>query len=392
MSRIAAIVLLVLAVATPAFAQVTRDDIDRARRERNAVAAELDEITSRYEEAVGEEIHLRESLNSLAAAIAIKERELALLHSSAVELARNMYMDGGSSGLTSIFLSGTFDELPVRSSYFDFATERDREVLARYRAVAESYEAQQQMLGESFSTQEALVAEISVLAEEILTKLEAADREYRETVATWERQEEERRRREEEARRRAEEEARLAAEEAARSATSTTAASGTGSSGTTTTTAGSGATETTTTTAPPPPPPITTDGKTCPVNGATSFSNSWGAPRSGGRSHKGVDMIAARGTPLVAIESGVIERTSNSSLGGISLYMRGASGDRYYYAHLDGIASGISGGVSVSVGQEVGYNGSSGNAPSWLPHLHFQWAPAGSDWVNPYPLVADLCR
>lgn len=103
-------------------------------------------------------------------------------------------------------------------------------------------------------------------------------------------------------------------------------------------------------------------------------------------------MIAARGTPLVAIESGVIERTSNSSLGGISLYLRGASGDRYYYAHLDGFASGIAGGTSVSAGQEVGYNGSTGNAPSWLPHLHFQWAPAGSDWVNPYPLVADLCR
>jgi murein DD-endopeptidase MepM/ murein hydrolase activator NlpD len=292
--------------------------------------------------------------------------------------------------------TGTFDEIPVRSSYFDFATERDQEVLARYRAVAESYEAQQLMIEESFATQEALVVEISALAEDILSRLEAADQKYRETVATWERQEEERRRREEEARRRAEEAARLAAEEAARNATTTTAAPSSGSTETTTTTTAAETGETTTTTTapppPPPPPPITTDGKTCPVNGATSFSDSWGAPRSGGRSHKGVDMIAARGTPLVAIESGVIERTSNSSLGGISLYLRGGSGDRYYYAHLDGIASGISGGVSVSVGDVVGYNGSTGNAPSWLPHLHFQWAPAGSDWVNPYPLVADLCR
>ena len=85
MSRIAAIALLVLAIATPAFAQVTRDDIDRARRERNAIAAELDEITAQYEQAVGEEIRLRESLNRLAAEIAVKERELALLRSSAIE-------------------------------------------------------------------------------------------------------------------------------------------------------------------------------------------------------------------------------------------------------------------------------------------------------------------
>jgi murein DD-endopeptidase MepM/ murein hydrolase activator NlpD len=102
-------------------------------------------------------------------------------------------------------------------------------------------------------------------------------------------------------------------------------------------------------------------------------------------------MMAGRGTPLVAIESGVITRTSNSSLGGISIYLTGESGARYYYAHLDRLQSGVKGGLSVTVGQQIGFVGSSGNASDWLPHLHFQYAPKGSDWINPYPLVKELC-
>ena len=102
-------------------------------------------------------------------------------------------------------------------------------------------------------------------------------------------------------------------------------------------------------------------------------------------------MIAVRNAPLVAIESGVITRTSNSSLGGLSIYLSGVSGARYYYAHLESFADGVSGGLSVQVGDTIGYNGSSGNAPDYLPHLHFQYAPPASDWVNPDPLVKALC-
>ena len=102
-------------------------------------------------------------------------------------------------------------------------------------------------------------------------------------------------------------------------------------------------------------------------------------------------MMAVRNAPLVAIESGVITRTSNSSLGGLSIYLTGDSGSRYYYAHLESFASGVRGGLQVTVGEMIGFNGSSGNAPDYLPRLHFQYAPPGSDWVNPYPLVKQLC-
>jgi murein DD-endopeptidase MepM/ murein hydrolase activator NlpD len=102
-------------------------------------------------------------------------------------------------------------------------------------------------------------------------------------------------------------------------------------------------------------------------------------------------MIASKGTPLVAIEAGRISRLSNSSLGGITIWLAGNSGASYYYAHLDGYASGLSSGQSVSAGQLVGYVGNSGNARYTVSHLHFEHHPGGGSAVNPYPLVAGLC-
>jgi murein DD-endopeptidase MepM/ murein hydrolase activator NlpD len=101
-------------------------------------------------------------------------------------------------------------------------------------------------------------------------------------------------------------------------------------------------------------------------------------------------MIAARGTPIVAIYSGKIKRFSNSSLGGKSIYFTSDAGDVYYYAHLDDFAD-VGTGQQVEAGTVIGYNGSTGNAPDYLPHLHFEYHPGGGSAVNPYPLVRSLC-
>ncbi|HWG94209.1 MAG TPA: M23 family metallopeptidase, partial [Mycobacteriales bacterium] len=69
----------------------------------------------------------------------------------------------------------------------------------------------------------------------------------------------------------------------------------------------------------------------CPVPGAT-FTDTWGAPRSGGRSHQGTDLLAPLGTPVYAVVAGRI-RTASSALGGISLYLDGVNGETYFYAH-----------------------------------------------------------
>jgi murein DD-endopeptidase MepM/ murein hydrolase activator NlpD len=391
MKRLAVFALLLVALAAPAGAQgpITTDDIERARAERNAVSAQLGDASADYEAAVVEEMQVREDLQTLAAEIAVKERELETLRANAAVVVTETYMGAGNDGIEMLFDSSQFVDIPLRALYLDLVSDRDAEVLARLEAVEASYFDQQERLDVSVERQEQLVGQLSEIADEILSELEAAETEYRSIVAAWERQEEERRRREAEERRRQEEAARAAAAAAATTTTSPAASSG---SSTDTVEA---PTDTTTTTAPPPPPappPVVTDGRTCPVNGAVAFSDSWGAARSGGRRHKGVDMIAARGTPIVAVESGTVSRLSTGSLGGNAVYMTGNSGDRFYYAHLDSFADGVGGGLQVSVGDLLGYNGSSGNASYSVPHLHFQHAPAGGDWVNPYPLAAALCR
>jgi len=128
-------------------------------------------------------------------------------------------------------------------------------------------------------------------------------------------------------------------------------------------------------------------GMYCPVAGATSFVDSWGDPRSGGRAHEGVDMMGAYGTPQVAIVSGTITYAAYSSLGGNVQYLQGDDGNLYVYIHQAShtVTSG-----RVEAGEQISVLGDTGNAAG-NPHLHFEFHPGGGGPVNPYPLVSSLC-
>lgn len=128
----------------------------------------------------------------------------------------------------------------------------------------------------------------------------------------------------------------------------------------------------------------------CPVGTPRHYSDTYGAPRSGGRRHKGVDILAPRGTPIYAYESGTVTRMNGNTLGGISLYLNGASGNLYYYTHLRGYANGIRPGMRVSAGQHIAFNGDTGNARG-IPHLHWEVRPGGGSNVNPYPYARRAC-
>jgi murein DD-endopeptidase MepM/ murein hydrolase activator NlpD len=125
----------------------------------------------------------------------------------------------------------------------------------------------------------------------------------------------------------------------------------------------------------------------CPVQGPRAFSNDWGDPRSGGRRHQGNDILAPRGTAVVASVGGSVRR-HNSGMGGLSYYLSGDDGNTYYGAHLD---SYVGGSGRVSQGTVIGYVGNSGNARGGPPHLHFEIHPGGGRPVNPYSTLRQYC-
>jgi len=148
----------------------------------------------------------------------------------------------------------------------------------------------------------------------------------------------------------------------------------------------------------PAPTPPSSAGVTLevfPVQGKCWFGDTWQAPRSGGRLHEGVDIIAARGNLLYAAVSGRISRIyvdSPGSLAGNGLRIAQDNGTYITYLHMDTLAPGIALGVPVTAGQVVGTLGSTGNSAT--PHLHFEVHPGGGAPVNPFPLVKliDACN
>jgi peptidoglycan LD-endopeptidase LytH len=111
-----------------------------------------------------------------------------------------------------------------------------------------------------------------------------------------------------------------------------------------------------------------------PVSGITSkmLRDSFDEARDKIREHEAIDILATRRTPVIAVEDGTIVKFFTSVRGGLTIYQFDESQTYcYYYAHLDGYASGLSEGDRVEQGQTIGYVGTTGNAPPDTPHLHF---------------------
>jgi murein DD-endopeptidase MepM/ murein hydrolase activator NlpD len=124
--------------------------------------------------------------------------------------------------------------------------------------------------------------------------------------------------------------------------------------------------------------------QTCPVAGSTSFVDSFGWPRPGGRTHQGIDLIAGYGTPIVAVAPGTA-RTASSVLGGLGVVVQHGNGAWTFYAHLS--SYGNLG--SVSAGTVIGYVGATGTTT--VNHLHFEYHPNGGAAVNPYSMLLAVC-
>ncbi|ANE42791.1 M23 family metallopeptidase [Deinococcus puniceus] len=115
------------------------------------------------------------------------------------------------------------------------------------------------------------------------------------------------------------------------------------------------------------------------------FVDTWGAARSAGRRHEGVDIFARRDTPIEATTRGIVVNVGENRLGGRTVMILGPGGQRHYYAHLERYAE-LREGDWVEAGEVVGYVGDSGNAKGTPPHLHYG-IYAGGGAINPYPLL-----
>jgi murein DD-endopeptidase MepM/ murein hydrolase activator NlpD len=115
-----------------------------------------------------------------------------------------------------------------------------------------------------------------------------------------------------------------------------------------------------------------------------------------GHVHEAIDILSPRGTPVLAVEDGVVEKLFTSQRGGLTIYQFDPTRTWcYYYAHLDRYAPGLAEKQTVARGQVIGYVGTSGNAAPQTPHLHFTIFKLGADkrwWegapINPFPLWA----
>lgn len=117
----------------------------------------------------------------------------------------------------------------------------------------------------------------------------------------------------------------------------------------------------------------------------SQIADTWGAERSGNRSHSGQDIFAKRGTPVYSATEGYVLRIGETNLGGKSVFIYGAGGRRYYYAHLDDFAPDLKAGDQVSTETLLGYVGTTGNAKNTPPHLHFGVYGGGA--INPLSLL-----
>ena len=133
---------------------------------------------------------------------------------------------------------------------------------------------------------------------------------------------------------------------------------------------------------------------------ASALHDMFDERRGGGRKHEAIDILAPRGTPVIATDEGSVKKLFTSVPGGLTVYQFAPDGRYcYYYAHLDSYASGLHEGQQLKRGELIGYVGTTGNAPKDTPHLHFAifLLDAERRWwkgtpINPYPLLTSNKR
>jgi murein DD-endopeptidase MepM/ murein hydrolase activator NlpD len=345
----AAVLALVLGEALVLAPAAGAAPIDEARTKVGEAQQAADAAAARYEEAVGHVEELAAQIDDLRARIDAGKAEVARLGAIARRRAVEAYI--GRDGLedAGFVLDGgdPLDEIR-REKLLARTKEREDAAAADLAAVTDDLAHQRSQLEARRVEQERAVAQAEAEQATVQTQLEEAQG----ALGLLEEQ----LRREQDAQRAREIAAAVAREASNRS-------NGKSYSGA-----------------------FVSTGIVCPIQGALSFIDSWGAARHQG-AHQGVDLMAAAGTPDVAVVSGDVDFKSGG-LSGLGAYLHGDDGNLYYYFHLSAYEGAPR---HVAQGERIGYVGNTGDAQYTAPHTHFEIHPGGGGPVNPYPSVAAVC-
>jgi murein DD-endopeptidase MepM/ murein hydrolase activator NlpD len=317
--------------------------LEGLRERMKEIQDELDATTERIEELRTQADEARSRIGTINARIEVLRVRRARLQERAGERADELYRSGGTEVLEVLFTSDDLSELSDRAEMLSAVSQEEAGVfvsLARAELESEALaRALEQRTRELVAAREDLARE----SDRLQSQFDDVAAEYDELKA------------------------RLAREAARREDAAAATASPAGG------------------TAAPVSLP-SGGGMVCPVAGPVSFVDSWGAPRDG-HTHVGVDMMAAYGTPIVAITSGTITYAAYDGSGGYMIFLSGDDGNAYWYMHNQ---TNLVEGGHVAAGEQIATVGDTGNAAG-TPHLHFEYHPGGGAPVNPYPLVASLC-
>lgn len=392
-------VILALAVATilplssaPAPAAVAQGELSKARAQRRAVQVDLDRTVRAYDAAQTQLARTQESIK--ANRLALQEAEVAsrTVRSRLAKRADIMYRRGPV--LIFYYLIGATNliDFAQRITFMERVSNQDARTLTKAASARSDLSRLQQQLEQKSLQEQKLLAEMSDQSKSLAAGFARAQALESRLVAEGENQQ----------RLESQRQAGLAAEAAAKAKAEAEAKSKAdqqkaGAARATPSPSPSPRASASPSPSPSPSPApaqsagvaVPTAGMRCPVAGPVSFTDTYGAPRPNERTHKGVDMFAAAGTPVAAVVDGAVLRMSTTGSGGIALYFKGDDGVEYYYAHLSSFAD-ISPGQKMAAGGQLGSVGNSGNAAGSPPHLHFEVKPPSGS-INPTPTARRAC-
>jgi peptidoglycan LD-endopeptidase LytH len=325
-----ALVLSAAAVtAIPAWAD-TGTELEAAKDRLETARSELTHVTGLWQETEARLARAQDAASEAQAEIDRLEDELARIRATLNDRVAAAYMSGGSLSIGALLTSDSIQDAADRLQYTQSVVQGDADLATQVAVTAEEMRRQEARLRQAARLEARAAAELEVERAQIDDRVQELNDLVDELEAKLE-----------------------AAEERSIDL-------GGGSVSIT----GTGAIQ------------------TCPVAGPTSFVDSFGDPRSGGRSHEGIDLIAAYGTPVVAVAPGTA--STAGSIGGLGVVVQHDSGgDWTFYAHLSSYGSL----GRVSAGTVIGYVGP-GNG---VNHLHFEYHPAGGAAVNPYGTLLAVC-